>query len=341
MKNRAAKPGKKPTFGIIGFGRFGQLWTDCLKPFGDVKIFDKNSRKNIQCAPLKNVVSADMLFLLAPISEIENICKKIAPLLKRETVVIDACSVKVHPVKIMKKWLSKGQPVIATHPLFGPDSVKRFGLKNQKIVVFPVRSSKKQIQSFEKILKKLRLKIIHATPEQHDLQMAKSQALVHFLGRGLGPLNLSPQDIATPDYNTLLRMNDMVNNDTWQLFYDMQNFNPYTKKSAKLFSILYKNSAMASKKNIANPQAMDELGELRSIINALDEAIIRTIADRMIVSRTVGAVKKLYGLKISDPKREKELKALHKKLAAKHKITHKTLEKIFDLIMEESKRIQK
>jgi len=247
MKKPTAKPGNKPTFGIIGYGRFGRLWAQCLKPFGNVKIFEKNSRtvrqnntaKNNQQSSafvsLKETVASDFLFLLVPISEIETVSKKIAPIISPTTVVIDACSVKVHPVKMMKKWLPKEQQIIATHPLFGPDSVKKFGLKDQKIVVCNIRCAKNNLQNFVKYLKKLELKIIHATPEEHDRQMAKSQALVHFLGRGLGPLNLAPQPIATPDYNTLLRMNDMVQNDTWQLFFDMQNYNSYTKKIRQTF----------------------------------------------------------------------------------------------------------
>lgn len=248
MKQRAVQPAKKTVFGIIGYGRFGRLWVDCLKPFGEVKIYDKKlpaksaapkkaSRvpsKNFRFVPLREAVKSDLLFLLVPISEIENTCKKIAPLLEPKTVVIDACSVKVAPVASMKKWLPKDQKIIATHPLFGPDSVKRFGLMDQKIVVCNVSAGKKERQMFEKILKKLRLAVIRSTPERHDEQMAKSQALVHFIGRGLTPLDLGPQDIATPDYNTLLRMNDMVRNDTWQLFYDMQNYNPYSKKIRRI-----------------------------------------------------------------------------------------------------------
>lgn len=87
--------------------------------------------------------------------------------------------------------------------------------------------------------------------------------------------------------------------------------------------------------------AQIELQNLRLIINKLDDLIIQSVARRMAVSRTVGTVKKLYGMKIKDPKREKQLQALHKKLAKKHNITYPTLKKIFELIMEESKRIQK
>lgn len=86
--------------------------------------------------------------------------------------------------------------------------------------------------------------------------------------------------------------------------------------------------------------AQIELQNLRLIINKLDDLIIQSVARRMAVSRTVGTVKKLYGMKIKDSKREKQLQALHKKLAKKHNITYSTLEKIFRLIMDESKRVQ-
>lgn len=98
----------------------------------------------------------------------------------------------------------------------------------------------------------------------------------------------------------------------------------------------------ASSQQQADAQiAKVELQNLRLIINKLDDLIIQSVARRMAVSRTVGALKKLHGLKIKDSKREKELQALHKKLAREHGITYPTLRKIFDLIMKESKRIQK
>jgi len=87
--------------------------------------------------------------------------------------------------------------------------------------------------------------------------------------------------------------------------------------------------------------AQAELDHLRLMINELDDIIIQSVAKRMIVSRTIGAIKKDQKLSVKDPKREKILKNLHKKLAQKHQITYGTLQKIFALIIEESKRIQK
>lgn len=210
--------------GIIGHGRFGKLWTKLMGEFGEVVIHDKENNN------LELVLNVDILFLLVPISEIKNVCREIADKLDEKTIVVDACSVKVKPVEEMKSELKHHQPIIATHPLFGPDSVNRSGLEGQKIVVSSIRVTEQQLEMLENILKKMKLKIIHETPEEHDKQMASSQALVHFLGRGLSDLNLKEQDISTPDYQSLLKINDLVNNDTQQLFFDMQLYNPYAKE---------------------------------------------------------------------------------------------------------------
>lgn len=222
---------KKLTFGIIGLGRFGALWARCLGRLGRVVVCGRKSPP----ALFKKAIAADILFLAVPISQMEKCCRQIAPFLGLQTIVADVCSVKEYPAKIMRRVLPDTQPIIATHPLFGPDSVARLGLPGQKIVVSYLRVSTKQKVLFESIFKTLKLKIIHATPEEHDRQMARSQALVHFIGRGLQHLNLQPQDISTPDYQFLLRMNDMVNHDTKQLFLDMQSYNRFAKNIRQKF----------------------------------------------------------------------------------------------------------
>lgn len=222
------------TIGIIGYGRFGKLWADVMRQFGDVFVFSPNekngNRSRLHFVQQDEVLSVDILFLLVPISEIGNVCHDIATRLNAETIVVDACSVKVKPAEAMIAELSHHQPIIATHPLFGPDSVKRMGLVGQKIVVSRVRVTDDQFLLLKIILEKLELKIIEASPEEHDRQMARSQALVHFLGRAFAHMHLENQEIATPDFDSLLRINDLVNNDTWELFFDMQTQNPYAKE---------------------------------------------------------------------------------------------------------------
>jgi prephenate dehydrogenase len=83
----------------------------------------------------------------------------------------------------------------------------------------------------EKIFKGLGLKVVKTTPEQHDREAARSLALVHFIGRGLDRLKLKPQPVTTLGYERLLKVNETVTNDTWQLFRDMHRYNPYAKKA--------------------------------------------------------------------------------------------------------------
>ena len=222
------------TIGIIGYGRFGQLWANVLANLDlTVLVYDEKTIQvdydNIHSVNLETVVNCHFLFLAVPISEIENVCRKISGLVPSQTVVVDVASVKVHPASVMRRYLGTEQSIIATHPLFGPDSVARSGFAGHNIVVCPIRISETWAKKFESLLKMLQLNIIYTTPEDHDRQMARSQALVHFIGRGLEPLECKSQKISTPDYQSLLRMNSMVHHDTEQLFFDMQRYNPYTK----------------------------------------------------------------------------------------------------------------
>lgn len=223
-------------FGIMGFGRFGKLWADALLPFGDVCICEKSfypqtTDSRYTLVDIPTVATADVVFLLVPISELELCCQQIAPFLAPDTLVVDGCSVKIYPVQIMERHLPPNQPLLATHPLFGPDSVQRSGgLMGHKIVSCPVRCTAEQQSRLEHLFHQMGLTVFNATADEHDRQMAQSQALVHFIGRGLAALDLASQPMATPDFQALLNINKMVVNDSWRLFLDMQLYNPYAKQ---------------------------------------------------------------------------------------------------------------
>jgi len=214
-------------FGIIGHGRFGQLWANALLPYGEVIIIDK-AKPDSKKTGLKNI---DILFILVPISDFEKCCVEIKHWVNPSTLIVDCCSVKVYPVKIMRKIFLPVQPILATHPLFGPDSVKKTGgLSEHKIVICSLNTNSPKQKRLISVFEKMGLHIINTTPEDHDKQMASSQALVHFIGRGLAGLELKAQELSTPDFQALLNINMMVMNDTQQLFLDMNRYNPFTKE---------------------------------------------------------------------------------------------------------------
>jgi len=167
-----------------------------------------------------------------PISKFELVIKKISPMLKPNTLVIDVCSVKTHPVKIMKKHLPKNVNILASHPMWGPESAKR-SLKDLTTVLYPIRLSKSQLIILKKGLEKLGQKVIIISPVKHDKLLAKSQAIAHLFGQINTKLDLKPTKIDTLAVKHLLTSHYLVKKDTWQLFNDMFKFNPYSQKMLK------------------------------------------------------------------------------------------------------------
>ncbi len=73
----------------------------------------------------------------------------------------------------------------------------------------------------------MRLHVFVCSPEAHDRGMASTQAIVQFLGRAFLQMGLTREEITTPGYDQLIRILEVVQNDTWELFRDLQNFNRF------------------------------------------------------------------------------------------------------------------
>lgn len=65
--------------------------------------------------------------------------------------------------------------------------------------------------------------------QDHDMEAARTQGITHVIGRILSDLHLTPSGIATLGYTKLFEVMEQTCNDPWQLFVDLQRFNPHTK----------------------------------------------------------------------------------------------------------------
>jgi prephenate dehydrogenase len=221
---------------IIGYGRFGKLLTKMLKSCGQISVINRAPIrvKGIKQIEYKDLKEADWVIPAVPISALESVLKKIKPYLKPGALVMDVCSVKVMPIEWMKKILPSNVEIIGTHPMFGPDSAK-YGLAGLPLIICMVRASQETVRSVVKVFKSLKLKIIRTTPSHHDKEAAKSLALVHFIGRGLNDIKIKKQEISSLGFERLLSIDETVTNDTWQLFLDMHNFNPYARATREKY----------------------------------------------------------------------------------------------------------
>jgi prephenate dehydrogenase len=358
------KQNKKIKISILGFGRFGLLLTTILSSFSkylDIKILDhktiKNHKKhekelNIKFSNLKNICEdSDIIILAIPISQFKNILKKISINLKnilkkdknKKILVIDVASVKVFSIKWMREILPKEIEILWTHPMFWPVTTKfnyekkEYFLKNHQIVLCSSRISEEKYKIIKQFLQKLELKIIETSPENHDKQNAKTLSLVHFVGRGLIKSGVWPQEIYTPGYTDLLKILPHTTGDNEQLFFDMHNYNPYAKKirqsfinSCEFLDERIDENDLESKKN--------KLDFYRKFLDKYDEDIFKSFKKRLKIVKKIGNYKKKNNLKIFDKNREK---SLIKKIIKKSKLDENFVKKLYEIIFDYSKKIQK
>ena len=232
--------------GIIGFGRFGKLAAGYLAEDFDVLVYHRSDKSSqikatgARAASLSAACRQDVVILCVPISGLREVLKEIAPLLKKDALVIDVCSVKEYPIKWMKVLLPETVSILATHPMFGPDSASD-SLEGRKILLCRVRIRPGMYSKIRTYLSSRGLVIIESSSREHDEQIAVSLALTHFIGRTLAEFGAAPLDIDTEGYQRLLRILAVVEHDTWQLFLDMHRYNPYAEKARQAFMDVMQN----------------------------------------------------------------------------------------------------
>jgi len=217
---------------IVGFGRFGELLASLGKSSFDLYIVENNPEKakaaraqGHTVIPFERVADADFVFLAVPISEIEQTLVTLAPLVDQHHVVMDLCSVKVHPTKLMQKHLTNSQ-ILGTHPMFGPDSAKR-GLKGLQVAICPLRVEPENLKIVTDFWAGHGLDVIETTPEAHDKDSVYSQAFTYSLAKIILNMNLPNITFKTRSFNDLTEIAALSANDTEQLFHDMLFYNPY------------------------------------------------------------------------------------------------------------------
>lgn len=253
------------TVSIIGFGRFGKTLYRLLHGDFDITIFDVNksvfdsfrpdkSKSTKIAKNLEDVYKSEVIFYCVPISKFESIIKKHKKYISDNHVLIDTLSVKELPEKIfVDNLFGMKTGVILTHPMFGPDSSKD-GFTGLRIVMnnFQGKASSKDYDFWKRYFISQGLKIVELTPKKHDELAARSQGVTHFLGRLLSSYGFSKTPIDTKGAEALYKVMEQTNNDSWELFNNLQNFNQYSRrmriKMGEAYDCLY-NKILPTKAN--------------------------------------------------------------------------------------------
>lgn len=230
----------KPTLWVFGFWQFMQFFIPYLSPFFEIYVYDKWGKSDDIVAvwalstTKEQVASCDYVLLWYPAKYTEWLVKDIAPYIKNEAVVFDICSVKTPAVDAMIHYLPKDCSIIATHPIFWPQSGKN-GIKGLKCVISNIRAKEETYNALKKIFEEnLGLKVFEMSPEEHDREMAYIQWITHFIGRALKNIAIPGAPLSTMSYDHLRETSELVWYDSEDLFFSIQNDNPYAQEVREL-----------------------------------------------------------------------------------------------------------
>ena len=228
------------TIGIIGFGAFGQLIARYLSPYFRLYAYDPVAgldniagALSVTLTRMEDVARCDIVILAMPVARLEHVVEAIAPHLRPGSLVLDVGSVKVSPANIMLSGLPDNVDIIATHPLFGPQSA-RDGIAGLKIAICPVRGSQGgRIGAF--LRKNLALDVIMTTPEEHDRDAAMVQGLTHLIAKVLVQMEPLPTRMTTRSFDLIMQAVGMVRHDAPEVFHAIERANDFAPQIRQRF----------------------------------------------------------------------------------------------------------
>jgi len=275
--------GSKYTIGIIGGnGGMGSLFRDFFEKNGhEVLIASRSTELTIeQCA-----AGSDIVIITVPISSTLDVIKRVGPLVKKDSLLMDFTSLKSAETAAMCKY-SRSE-VVGCHPVFGPSVAS---LEKQVIVLTPARGErwmKFLVEIFENAGAIVRI----STPEEHDRIMAIVQGLMHFtsitLVKTLMKTGERPEefnDFSSPVYRIRTDFANRILNQNPELYADIEINNPetvriieqYIESSLELLTVIRRKDREGFIREFVN--ASEYLGEYKKIAEEKTNKIIDYIS---------------------------------------------------------------
>jgi len=233
---------------IIGAGKMGRWFTKFFLEEGDSVIVSSRTKEkllkirdefDVEIADNVNAVkNADRVLICVPIENIEDVVKEIHQHVRPDQVVMDICSIKDAPVKIMHKYIKTGT-MLGTHPVFGP-GVK--GIKNQNFILTPISNKEKVFaENFKGWLEERHVNVFIMSPKKHDELMSVVLGLPHFLGLVVCDTLLDLDNytemerVAGASYKMLLTLAEAVASEETEFYTSLQMNLPEIERIEGLF----------------------------------------------------------------------------------------------------------
>jgi prephenate dehydrogenase len=233
---------------IIGAGKMGVWFAKFCKENGEQVILSSRKKEKlaklgeelgVETADLADAVKkADNVIICVSIDAFEEVVKKIAPCVREGQTVVDICSIKEQPVKVMHQYLRKAL-VLGTHPVFGPGSPSA---KNKAYILTPTNAKEQEFaEKYKGWLEKVGARVFIMSPKKHDELMSIVLGLPHFVGLVTcetlleQPDFLETKKVAGTTYQMLFTLAEATALENPELFSSLQFTLPEMEKIENLF----------------------------------------------------------------------------------------------------------
>ena len=208
---------------IIGAGKMGRWFTQfCLEEGNSVVVASRSEDKLIRlkqefgveiASNVDAVKKAERILICVPLENFKEVVKEISPHVRPDQVIMDICSIKEDPVKMMHKYIPQGL-TLGTHPVFGPGVPN---LKNQNFVLTPTTQEERKLaEDFKNWLEKRGADVSIMSPQEHDERMSVVLGFPHFLGLVICdtlldyPSFLKTEEVSGTSYKMMLTLAEAV-----------------------------------------------------------------------------------------------------------------------------------
>jgi prephenate dehydrogenase len=226
--------------GLIGCGAFGEFMLRHLTPYFRVRVHDPHrdlgpvtAVYDVTATDLPEAASAEIVVLAVPVQRLEEVVRAILPHLRPRALVVDVCSVKLKPHRLLSSLLPEPVDFVCTHPLFGPQS-GRDGIAGLNVAVCPGRGGREGcVARF--LTERLRLEVVRTDPERHDRELAYVQGLTHLIAKIM--VEIEPKEVlqTTRTWELLMQSVELVRYDSDELFLAIESENPFVGEAKARF----------------------------------------------------------------------------------------------------------
>ncbi len=175
---------------VGGTGVMGQFFAELLREKYEILISSRDEDKGRSIAAElgaeytpdrdKAIREADIVLLSTPIKDTPELIKKIAPMMKANSLLMDVSSLKTHVEKAFSECSTTGVEFISLHPMFCPPTEA----EGQNIILVPIKGVR-WLPVVKELFKSKGFNIHESTVEKHDKIMALIQVIPHISFMGI------------------------------------------------------------------------------------------------------------------------------------------------------------